>query len=97
MTGETLEVDVLSVPSLLWLMEWERFDLLKIDIEGSEKEVLGGHPPWLEKVRCIIGEDRFLAGYTIEACRGDLEPMGFEVRQLVKSVGTLPFLARRPD
>jgi FkbM family methyltransferase len=96
-TGRTVEVDVLSVPSLMALMGWEDVDLLKIDIEGGEKEVLGGRPSWLRKVRCIIGEGHFGVGYTIDVCRRDLEPMGFRVEQVAKSDGAMIFLARRPD
>src|ERR1017187_10064031 len=67
----SVDVEVLSVPSLMRLMGWEEIDLLTIDIEGGEVEVLGGRPQWLEKVHCIIGEGHIGAGYTIEACRRD--------------------------
>ncbi len=96
-TDKVVEVDVLSVPSLMALMGWEDIDLLNIDIEGAEKEVLGGRPSWLMKVRCIIGEGHVGVGYTIEACRTDLEPMGFRVEQIESSDGAIIFLARRPD
>jgi FkbM family methyltransferase len=96
-TEKTIEVDVLSVPSLMAVMGWEDIDLLKIDIEGGEKEVLAGRPPWLMKVRCIVGEGHFGVGYTIDACRRDLEPMGFHVEQVDENGGAWMFLARRPD
>ncbi|MCU1259420.1 MAG: methyltransferase FkbM family [Bryobacterales bacterium] len=91
---KTFEANVLSVPSLMQLIGWEECDLLKIDIEGGEVEVLGGHPPWLKKVRNIIGEGHAGSGYTIEVCRRDLEPMGFEVELLRESTGSFLFLAR---
>jgi FkbM family methyltransferase len=91
----TVEATVLSVPSLMQLAGWEELDLLKIDIEGSEIEVLGDRPPWLKKVRNIIGEGHVGSGYTIEACRRDLEPMGFGIELLRQSEGSFLFLARR--
>lgn len=92
-----IEVDMFSVPSLMALMGWREIDLLKIDIEGGERAVLGGRPPWLTKVRCIIGEGHFGAGYGIGACRQDLEPMGFRVEQIEENGGAMVFLARRAD
>jgi FkbM family methyltransferase len=94
-TGEYVEVDILSMPSLMEKIGWRNIDLLKIDIEGSEAEVLGGRPAWLNQVRCIIGEGHFGVGYTIEVCRRDLEPMGFEVEQLQRNEFAMVFLARR--
>ncbi len=90
---QTLEVDVVSGPSLMALMGWDEIDLLKIDIEGGERELLGGQPSWLTKVRCIIGEGHVGAGYSMDVCRRDLEPMGFRVEQLQKSEGSMIFLA----
>ncbi len=92
----TIEVDMFSVPSLMKLMGWPDIDLLKIDIEGGETEVLGGRPAWLRKVRAIIGEGHVGVGYTIEACRTDLEPRGFQVRLLDQRPGAMLFVARRP-
>ena len=94
-TGEYVEVDMLSVPALMQRIGWQEVDLLKIDIEGSEAEVLGGRPPWLKAVRCIIGEGHFGVGYTIETCRRDLEPMGFDVRELQRNEYSMVFLAHR--
>jgi FkbM family methyltransferase len=96
-TGNGIEVDMVSVPSLMKLMGWAEIDLLKIDIEGGETAVLGGRPDWLKKVRVIIGEGHVGVGYTIEACRTDLEPMGFQVRLLDQRPGAMLFLAHRHD
>ena len=94
-TGAAITVDVFSVPSLMALMAWDHIDLLKIDIEGGEKYVLGGQPPWLSNVRCIVGEGHTGAGYTIDVCRRDLEPAGFEVQEVDRGEGAMTFLARR--
>ena len=94
-TGQEIDVEVISAPSLMRMMGWDEFDLLKIDIEGAEVEVLGGGPPWLAKVRYIIGEGHAGAGYTIDACRRDLEPLGFKVDLLKTMSGAWIFFARR--
>jgi FkbM family methyltransferase len=96
-TASSIEVDMVSVPSLMKLMGWAEIDLLKIDIEGGETAVLGGRPDWLRKVRSIVGEGHVGVGYTIEACRADLEPMGFQVRLLDQRAGAMLFVAQRPD
>jgi len=94
-TDKVVDVAVISVPSLMSLMGWDRIDLLKIDIEGAERDVLGGRPSWLTQVGTIIGEGHLGVGYTIEACRADLEPMGFQVELLDTNDGAIVFLARR--
>jgi FkbM family methyltransferase len=94
--GARVKVRQYSVPSLMHLMGWEEVDLLKIDIEGSEVGVLGGRPQWLNRVRAIVGEGHEGVGYTIDACRRDLEPMGFEVQMLEMREGAaMLFFARR--
>ena len=80
-TDRLVDVNVLSVPSLMKLMDWEDIDLLKIDIEGGEKDLLSGQPSWLKNVRCIIGEGHAGVGYTIEVCRENLEPLAFKSRK----------------
>jgi FkbM family methyltransferase len=94
-TGKTLNVQVFSVPTLMTMMGWQQIDLMKIDVEGAEREVLGGQPSWLKNVRCLIGEGHFGVGYTLEACRKDLEPMGFDVQELYRNEGAMVFLGRR--
>jgi FkbM family methyltransferase len=54
-------------------------DLLKIDIEGSEVEVLSSSKQWIGRVRCLVIElhDRFRAGCS-EALAKAIEGEGFE-------------------
>lgn len=94
-TEETIDVQVLSVPSLMAMMGWSQLDILKIDVEGGEVEILGGRPEWLKSVRCIIGEGHHGAGYPIEAVKRDLEPMGFNVKVLHQLEGAVVFIAHR--
>jgi FkbM family methyltransferase len=55
----------------------ERIDLLKIDIEGSEREVLGSRPICLSGVHAIAAE--LHQGYTLSDFEADLGPLGFAV------------------
>jgi FkbM family methyltransferase len=90
-----VEVETISVPSLMARMGWQTIDMLKIDIEGGECEVLGGRPEWLNRVRTIVGEGHLGAGYDMDRCRADLEPMGFEVAEIGRTSGSILFLGTR--
>lgn len=52
-------------------------DLLKVDIEGAEREVLRHNTGWAAKVRRIIVEVH--EPYTVEECREDLRRLAFVV------------------
>lgn len=49
-------VDAMTVDTLMASMNLETVDLLKIDIEGSEKEVFENSAKWMPKVRVIMAE-----------------------------------------
>ena len=51
-----LEVQTFSVNSLLDRAGLDEVDLLKLDIEGGEKQVLEAWPTWRDRVRCIVVE-----------------------------------------
>jgi FkbM family methyltransferase len=57
-------VDCISVADLMKTYELPRIDVLKIDIEGSEKEVFEAADTWIDKVDLIVVElhDRFKRG-----------------------------------
>lgn len=58
-------IPAVSVGSLIESLRWETIDLLKIDIEGSEKMVFEAHyEEWLPKVRYLVIElhDRMIPG-----------------------------------
>jgi FkbM family methyltransferase len=55
-TGATLQVDGISVPTLLKELAWERIGLLKVDIEGYESILLRERYEWLERVDAICIE-----------------------------------------
>ncbi|MGC4054291.1 MAG: FkbM family methyltransferase [Paludibaculum sp.] len=73
----TLEVDTVSMPSLLERLGWQQVDLLKLDIEGGEAAVLAGSPAWLQRVGGIVGEIH--GAYTPQRLSADLKPAGFRV------------------
>ncbi len=58
-------IDAITIPSLLNKYNWSKVDLLKMDIEGSEKRLFNQPGlDWLLKVKTIVIElhDRFEAG-----------------------------------
>ncbi len=57
-------VDCVSLPTLLSERSIERVGYLKIDIEGSEVELLSGDVSWIDRVDCLAIElhDRFRRG-----------------------------------
>jgi len=59
-----------TVEDLMARLGIEQLDLLKMDIEGSEREVLGASAPWIDRVNAIVVElhDRIQPG-----CRDALE------------------------
>jgi FkbM family methyltransferase len=79
-TGESIEVQGISVPSMLRQLSWETVDLLKIDIEGAEEQIFQARQPWLGQVKSIIGE--YHRSYQLAQVRRDLEPLGFTVTGL---------------
>jgi FkbM family methyltransferase len=54
-------------------------DYLKMDVEGSEFDLLKRNTGWAESVRTIQVEVHF--GYTLEECSTDLRRLGFETRR----------------
>ncbi len=60
----SLEVAALSVSTILRRLGWERVGLLKVDIEGHEKNLFSGDCNWLNSVdaMCIECHGRFGVG-----------------------------------
>ena len=78
------EVAATTIPDLIRDYDLDRIDLLKLDIEGSEKELFSGPAPWLDQVDalCVELHDWFKAGcsraffeavkdFHVEAWRGE--------------------------
>jgi FkbM family methyltransferase len=57
LTSQNPQVRAISIPSLMREFELETIDLLKVDIEGAEKELFSGAAAeWLPRVRNILIE-----------------------------------------
>jgi FkbM family methyltransferase len=68
--GETGNVRAVTIAELLERVDVDWIDLVKIDIEGSERELFSENTGWLERVGVLVLElhDRFRPG-----CRGVLD------------------------
>jgi FkbM family methyltransferase len=64
-------VPAVTIPEIMARHRLSFIDFLKLDIEGSEKEVLAGSAPWIEHVGaiCIELHDRFKPGCSREFYR----------------------------
>jgi FkbM family methyltransferase len=61
-SGErTVEVEALSVPTVMERLGWNRIDLLKVDIEGHEKALFASECDWLRhcEAACIECHEGF--------------------------------------
>jgi FkbM family methyltransferase len=76
---ETTEVEVTTVPVLLAGAGWDFVDLVKIDIEGSEEELLSIDNGWLSKVGALLLEIH--PNTTPERIGSFLNPHGFTLRR----------------
>jgi len=76
--GSQCQVAALSLPSLLKHFPQGRVDLLKMDVEGAEKEVFESSAAWIENIDAIVIElhDRYKPGCS---------------RAFFSSIATLPF------
>jgi FkbM family methyltransferase len=76
---ETTKVEVTTVPVLLAGAGWDFVDLVKIDIEGSEEELLSIDNGWLSKVGALLLEIH--PNTTPERIGSFLNPHGFTLRR----------------
>lgn len=77
--GRGYPVELLDVATILERARFPRIDLLKVDIEGAERQLFGsGDRTWLHGVRAMVVE--LHDGYSIDALARDLAPHGLVVR-----------------
>lgn len=59
-------IEGITISSLLEEKKWDKVDILKMDIEGAEKEIFSAPAEWLSKVRLLIIElhDNYNPGAT---------------------------------
>lgn len=67
-------------------------DYVKVDVEGTERELLADGTGWAQAVRCLSVEVH--APYTRAACIADLRRLGFRARRSLRS--RLFVVAHRP-
>jgi FkbM family methyltransferase len=91
--SDRTEVEVTTIPALLDEAGWDSVDLVKIDIEGSEDELLAINNGWLSRVGAILLEihpnttperiGAFLAshGFTLRRQGHGREPVYFASRE----------------
>lgn len=85
------QIEAISVNSLLNSYGIEKVDLMKIDIEGAEKDILQKNTEWLEKTNAIIIE--LHKPYSVEDLKRDLEPFHFKIVLPSKENGLKNILA----
>jgi FkbM family methyltransferase len=58
------KIPCISIPDLIKQYGIVRIDILKLDIEGAEKQILASNTEWLDKVECLMIEthDRMVKG-----------------------------------
>lgn len=55
--GDPNSIPAICIPTIMREQAWDKIDLLKIDIEGSEKEVFEtNYETWLPKTRAVVIE-----------------------------------------
>ena len=74
---QQVAVTVQTMPDLLTALGWDHLDLLKIDIEGTEDELLSQNNDWLQRVRAIVLEIH--PNTTAETIASYLQPYGFHL------------------
>lgn len=82
--AEIVRVPLIPVPMLMEQMGWDSIDLLKIDVEGAEKFVLGKNNAWLCKVRIILGESHVNVDYPYPRLIHDLNAFGFSLETVIE-------------
>lgn len=77
--GSQTIVDVTTIPAVLADAGWDYVDLIKMDIEGTEDELLSLNNEWLSQVGSIILEIH--PNTTPERIASFLEPFGLHLRR----------------
>ena len=92
LTDSTL-VEVTTIPKLLESLGWERINLLKIDIEGTEDELLSINNSWLSKVDAVVLEIH--PNTTPEKIQSYLSPFGFVLNPLERGIEPVYFASKK--
>jgi FkbM family methyltransferase len=95
-SGAGVLTEAITVEALCRRHSLAAIDLLKVDIEGGEKDLFS-EPGFLKGVKLIVIE--LHPGYDLASFRRDLQPWGLEVRSPGPDLGTKMITASRrlPD
>jgi FkbM family methyltransferase len=77
---EFVEVETRRIPEILDELGWRRVDLLKMDIEGMERDILANGGDWLHRVGLIVMEVH--ENTSPEELSGLLRPYGWTLQRL---------------
>jgi FkbM family methyltransferase len=84
----TVTVPCYTVDSIFRKAGFSGIDLLKVDIEGAEREILTDCESWISKVSLIIVElHPLVTGFDVKALKAKLEPLGFLVFEKRLTIG----------
>lgn len=75
-----IKVRAYTIPELMSAAQIQEIDIIKIDIEGGEKQILEGNLDWLAGTRAILIE--LHDGFSEEDLVGILTPLGFKLKRL---------------
>jgi hypothetical protein len=73
----------------------DRIDILKVNIEGAEREMFADAPDWLSKVGCVLIE--LHNGYSFHEFRADVASNAFRVFEPGSDLGNAIAVALRAD
>lgn len=77
---EFVEVETRRIPEILDELGWSRVDLLKMDIEGMERDILADAGDWLHRVGLIVMEVH--QNTSPEELSSFLQPYGWTLQRL---------------
>jgi FkbM family methyltransferase len=76
---DSVEVDVCTVDELLFRAGWDGVDLVKIDIEGTEEELLTKNNAWLARTQALVVEIH--PACSVEKITSVLDGFGLRLRR----------------
>jgi FkbM family methyltransferase len=79
-------VPCVSIPSLLAKAAWNHIDLMKCDVEGTEKELFADCSAWIHKVKNLIVETH--PPYTPDNLFADLQRVGWPYKIVYQNLYT---------
>jgi FkbM family methyltransferase len=87
----TRSVQCITLDEIISRCRLGSIDVLKVDVEGAEREIFSGAPAWLKKVRCVVIE--LHNDYSFADFQRDIMAEGFDAFQPGSPVGNPMILA----